>query len=37
MWRVARDRLASEYGEMTIGEIIDRYQSRGGGGVSAGA
>jgi hypothetical protein len=36
MWRVARDRLAGEYGQLTIGEIIDRYQ-RGGGGVSAGA
>ena len=30
MWRVARDRLASQYGEMTIGEIIDRYRSSGG-------
>ncbi|HUG30396.1 MAG TPA: hypothetical protein VMQ65_07800, partial [Candidatus Limnocylindria bacterium] len=36
MWRVARDRLASRYGEMTIGEIIDRYRG-GDGGVSAGA
>ncbi len=37
MWRVARDRLSSRYGEMTIGEIIDRYQGGDGGGVSAGA
>ena len=37
MWRVARERLASEYGQLTIGEIIDRYQRGGGGGVSAGA
>ena len=36
MWRVARDRVEREYGEMTIGEIIDRYQG-GDGGVSAGA
>jgi flotillin len=36
MWRVARDRLARDYGQLTIGEIIDRYQG-GGGGVSAGA
>jgi len=37
MWRIARDRLERDYGELTIGEIIDRYQGRGGGGVSAGA
>ena len=37
MWRVARDRLGSRYGEMTIGEIIDRYRGGDGGGVSAGA
>ena len=36
MWRIARDRLRSDYGELTIGEIIDRYRG-GGGGVSAGA
>ncbi|MEO8273023.1 MAG: SPFH domain-containing protein [Chloroflexota bacterium] len=35
MWRGARDRLASDYGQMTIGEVIDRYQR--GGGASAGA
>lgn len=34
MWRVARDRLERDYGQLTIGEIIDRY--RGGGGVSTG-
>jgi flotillin len=37
MWRVARDRLSSDYGQLTIGEIIDRYQRGGGGGVSTGA
>ena len=38
MWRVARDRLGSDYGELTIGEIIDRYGGAGGGGgISAGA
>lgn len=36
MWRIARDRLRRDYGELTIGEIIDRYRG-GGGGVSAGA
>ena len=25
MWRIARDELADRYGEMTIGEIVDRY------------
>ena len=37
MWRIARDRLGRDYGQLTIGEIIDRYRSGGGGGVSAGA
>ncbi len=37
MWRVARDRLSSDYGQLTIGEMIDRYLGPGGGGVSAGA
>jgi hypothetical protein len=37
MWRVARGRLSSRYGEMTIGEIIDRSRGGDGGGVSAGA
>ena len=35
MWRIARDRLDERYGQLTIGEIIDRY--RGGGGTSASA
>ena len=35
MWRIARDRLESDYGDLTIGEIIDRYRGGGGGGVSA--
>jgi len=34
MWRIAREQLQGEYGQLTIGEIIDRY--RGGGGVSTG-
>ena len=40
MWRVARDKLERDYGQLTIGEIIDRYRSGGGGssgGVSTGA
>lgn len=38
MWRGARDKLERDYGQLTIGEIIDRYRgSGGGGGVSAGA
>ncbi len=36
MWRVARDQLESEYGRLTIGEMIDRYRGSG-GGASAGA
>jgi flotillin len=30
MWRIARDQLEERYGEMTIGEVLDRY-GRGGG------
>jgi hypothetical protein len=40
MWRVARDKLERDYGQLTIGEIIDRYRGSGGGGsggVSPGA
>jgi hypothetical protein len=40
MWRVARDKLEGDYGQLTIGEIIDRYRGSGGGssgGVSTGA
>lgn len=33
MWRVARKGLGSQYGQLTIGEVIDRY----GGGTSRGA
>jgi hypothetical protein len=33
MWRVAREELGSTYGQMTIGEVIDRY----GGGSSPSA
>jgi hypothetical protein len=35
MWRIARDQLDERYGQLTIGEIIDRY--RGSDGTSAGA
>jgi flotillin len=35
MWRIARDQLDRQYGDLTIGQVIDRY--RGQGGVSAGA
>jgi flotillin len=35
MWRIARDQLDERYGQLTIGEIIDRY--RGSGGTSASA
>jgi len=31
MWRLARHELAANYGQMTIGEIVDRYAGRGGG------
>jgi len=38
MWRIARDRLQRDYGNVTIGEMIDRYQGGGGSsGASAGA
>jgi hypothetical protein len=25
MWRIARDQLDERYGELTIGELLDRY------------
>jgi uncharacterized membrane protein YgcG len=36
MWRIARSELADTYGNMTIGEILDRYAGRR-GGPAAGA
>jgi hypothetical protein len=30
MWRLARGQLANTYGEMTIGEIVDRFGGRSG-------
>ena len=36
MWRIARDQLEREYGQLTIGEIIDRYRG-GTAGTSASA
>jgi flotillin len=36
MWRIARDQLGERYGEMTIGEVLDRFGSGGGSpGASA--
>ncbi len=36
MWRIARDELGERYGEMTIGEVLDRYRPGGGSpGASA--
>jgi len=35
MWRIARDQLDRRYGDMTIGQVIDRYGGQG--GLSAGA
>lgn len=35
MWRIARDKLDERYGQLTIGEMLDRYT--GGGGTSASA
>jgi hypothetical protein len=32
MWRIARDQLDERYGQLTIGEMLDRY----GGGRSGG-
>jgi flotillin len=34
MWRIARDELADRYGQMTIGEMLDRF-GRGGGSTGA--
>jgi flotillin len=30
MWRIAREELGERYGEMTIGEVLDRYGRTGG-------
>jgi hypothetical protein len=35
MWRIARDQLDERYGNLTIGEIIDRYGGSGGTTASA--
>jgi flotillin len=35
MWRIARDQLDERYGNLTIGEIIDRYKGTGGTSASA--
>ena len=36
MWRIARPELVETFGNVTIGEILDRYTGRG-GGPAAGA
>jgi len=33
MWRIAREQLDERHGQLTIGELIDRYS--GGPGASA--
>ncbi len=35
MWRIARDDLDERYGQMTIGEILDRYGRGGNPGAQA--
>jgi flotillin len=35
IWRIARDRLDDRYGQLTIGEVIDRYTGSGGTSASA--
>jgi hypothetical protein len=35
LWRIARDRLDTRYGDMTIGALIDRLNDQGPGGPSA--
>jgi flotillin len=35
LWRIARDRLDTRYGDMTIGALIDRLDDQGPGGPSA--
>ena len=35
MWRIARERLDERYGQLTVGELMDRYGSGGSGSGSA--
>jgi flotillin len=35
MWRIAREQLGERYGEMTIGEVLDRYGRGGSPGAQA--
>jgi hypothetical protein len=37
MWRVARDQLDARYGQLTIGDVLDRLRDAGGGSASTGA
>jgi hypothetical protein len=37
LWRIARERVDARYGQMTIGELLDRARERGGRGPSASA
>jgi hypothetical protein len=34
MWRIARPELVEAFGNVTVGEILDRYTGRGGGPVA---
>jgi hypothetical protein len=36
MWRIAKDELGERYGQLTIGEVLERY-GRGGGSPGASA
>jgi hypothetical protein len=35
MWRIARGQLADRYGEMTIGDLVDRFGRGSGPGAQA--
>ena len=32
MWRVARDQVGARFGDLTIGEVMERYGDRGSSG-----
>jgi hypothetical protein len=32
MWRIARDQVGARFGDLTIGEVLERYGDRGQGG-----
>jgi flotillin len=37
IWRVARDQLDERYGQLTIGDVLERLRNSGSGGASTGA